>query len=392
MRVALVAGALRADLDGVADYVLRLADELRAAGTAVAVVHAGPPVGHAPPGSIRVGGAWTPRAIGRAAPVLRAADVVHVQFAPSMYGFRAGVGALPLALVGIPTAVTLHEYGWWRWAAAPAALWHLFERAQLVDRESGLLVPRSRRVIVTNPAHRAALDARFGVLPGVESIPIAANVDVDDALDRPAARRDVRAELRIGARATVLAFFGFVHPVKGLRYLVEALAALRADGRDVRLLVVGGFESLALPAGEAEQFRAELEGVIRDSGVVDAVTVTGFVPPSDVSRMLSAADIAVLPFTAGVTTKSGSLLTVLAHGLPTIVTSGSTRDPELIDGSTCIVVPAVRDAPAIADAVRRLDDAGLRGRVVDGARSVTTARSWPAIARRHLDLYRSVLP
>lgn len=395
MRVALVAGALRTDLDGVADYALRLADELRTAGAAVVVVHAGPAPVPSPPGAIRVGRAWTPRAIGRAAVVLRSADVVHVQFAPSMYGFRGGVGALPLALAGVPMVVTLHEYGWWRWAALPAALWHPLERVGLIDRETGLLVPRSRRVVVTNPGHRSAVEARFSARPGIETIPIAANVavhdEVEDALDRRASRRRTRADLRIGPDTTVLAFFGFVHPVKGVRYLVEALAALRLEGRDVHLLLVGGFESLALPAGEAERFREEIQAVIRDAGVVDAVTVTGFLPAADVSRMLPAADLAVLPFTAGVTTKSGSLLTVLAHELPTIVTSGSAPDPELIDGLTCLVVPAVRDAAAIADAVHRLDDPGLRSRVTEGARSITSARTWPMIARRHLDLYRSVL-
>lgn len=395
MRVALVAGALQADLDGVADYVLRLAGELRAAGAAVAIAYADPATTPSPPGAFRVGAAWSPTAIGRAAAVLRRADIVHVQFAPSMYGFRAGVGALPLALAGVPIVTTLHEYGWWRWAPLPAALWHPFERVRLVDRETGLLVPRSRRVVVTNPAHRAAVGARFGARSGVEVIPIAANVPVDDKVEgadgRRASRRRVRAELRIDPDATVLAFFGFVHPVKGVRYLVEALAALRREGRDVHLLIVGGFESLALPAGEAERFRQQLQAVIRDAGVDDAVTVTGFLAAGDVSRMLSAADIAVLPFTAGVTTKSGSLLTVLAHGLPTIVTRGAAPDPELIDGSTCLVVPAVRDAAAIADAVRRLDDPALRRSVTEGGRSVTTARSWPSIARRHLDLYRSVL-
>lgn len=390
MRVALVAGALRADLDGVADYVLRLADELRMAGVAVRVVHTGPADDPVPPGSIRVGDAWTSRAMLRAAAVLRAADIVHVQFAPSMYRFRGGVGALPLALAGVPIVVTLHEYGWWRWAAAPAMLWRPLERARLLDRETGLLVPRSRRVVVTNPAHRAALDARFGVLRGVESIPIGANVAVDATIDAPAARHDARAQLGVTAGATVLAFFGFVHPVKGVRYLVEALAALRAEGRDVHLLVVGGFESLALPAEEAAAFRAEVEGRILDAGVGDAVTITGFLPPDDVGRLLAAADIAVLPFTAGVTTKSGSLLTVLAHGLPTVVTLGAAPDPELINGTTCIVASTVRDPAALVAAVRRLDDPALRQRVADGARSILAARSWPAIARRHLDLYRSV--
>lgn len=389
MRVALVAGGLRPQLDGVTDYVVRLADELRVAGARVRIVHCGPADASFVRGSIRVGDRWNPWTIRRAAAVLRAADVVHVQFAPSMYRFRGAIGGLPLAVPGVPVMVTLHEYGWWRWAPLPPAVWRPLERSRLLDRETGLLVPRSRAVVVTNPAHRAALDARFGELARVETIPIGANVAVE-TIDPAAARRDVRAELRIGAQATVLAFFGFVHPVKGVRYLVEALAALRADDRDVHLLVVGGFESLALPSGEADEFRAELEGRISDSGVGAAVTVTGYQPATSISRLLSAADIAVLPFTAGVTTKSGSLLTVFAHGLPTVVTEGA-PDPQLVDGTTCVVARAVRDPAAIVAAVRRLDDPALRRRVARGGLALAEDRSWPSIARRHLGLYRSVL-
>ncbi len=39
-------------------------------------------------------------------------DVIHVQFAPSVFGFSRAVGLLPLLLPrGVPLIVTLHEYG-----------------------------------------------------------------------------------------------------------------------------------------------------------------------------------------------------------------------------------------------------------------------------------------
>jgi hypothetical protein len=45
----------------------------------------------------------------------------------------------------------------------------------------------------------------------------------------------------------------------------------------------------------------------------------------EVSALLHAADAAVLPFTAGVTGKSGALLAALGHGVPTAVTVPTTR-------------------------------------------------------------------
>ena len=234
------------------------------------------------------------------------------------------------------------------------------------------------------------LRARFDGRIRAESIPIGANLAVDPSVDRATARIEVRARLGVATGTTVLAFFGFVHPVKGLRYLIEALAALRAEGRALHLLVLGGFESLALPAGEARAFEAELRYRIAAAGAAGDVTITGFLPAAQVTRMLFAADIAVLPFTAGVTTKSGSLLTVLAHGLPTVVTAAPQADPDLVDGVTCVVVPAVRDAPAIVAGLRRLDDAGLRARIADRGRAVADARGWQSIAERHLRLYHGV--
>ena len=58
--------------------------------------------------------------------------------------------------------------------------------------------------------------------------------------------------------AELVVFFGFVHPVKGLRYLVDAVARLAGEHPRLHLLVLGGFTSLALPEDEAAAFRDEL--------------------------------------------------------------------------------------------------------------------------------------
>lgn len=97
--------------------------------------------------------------------------------------------------------------------------------------------------------------------------------------------------------------------------------------------------------------------------------------------MLSGSDIAVLPFTAGVTTKSSSLLTVLAHGLPTLVTRGDSAEPELEDGENCRVIPAVRDAGALAHALTRiLDDPALQERLAAPGTRVIDGHAWPTAA------------
>lgn len=362
--VALVCGTYAPERDGVADHVRRLAEHLPATGWSPHVVS-------------------TTGGIRRAARRLAAADVVHVHFAPSAYGFSPRVGVLP-ALLRQPVVTTLHEYGWWCWPArVPDRAWRLAERPGWWDRETGLLAPRSAELVVTDAGHAAAVTARLARRPRV--LPLGPNVLPTDA-PAAGARAELRARLGLRPDARVLAFFGFVHPVKGVRYLLDALAELRRA--DVHLVVAGGFTSLALPAAEAAAFRLELEKHAADRGVAAAVTWTGHRPAAEVSRLLHGADAAVLPFTAGVTAKSGALLAAWAHRLPVVATAAAEPDPAVADGRTAVLVDRVRDSSALAAGLRRLlGDPALARRVAAGGAAVAEGRSWSAVAAAHAEVY-----
>jgi glycosyltransferase involved in cell wall biosynthesis len=281
---------------------------------------------------------------------------------------------------------TVHEYGWWSWAPrVPAAAWAPLEHRRLLDRETGRLVPRSAAVVTTNAEHEAALRDRFPAAR-LHRLPIPPNVTVVPGTDRAA----TRARWGLPPDAEVVAFFGFVHPVKGVRYLVDALAELAPERPRLRLLVIGGFTSLALPADEAAAFRDELTAHVAAAGMTDRVVITGHVPAEEVSAGLAAADLAALPFTAGATTKSGALLATLDHGLPTIVTRRPDQEPdgELVDGKTVVVAPAVRDAGVLVTALRRLlEDPPFAARVGAGGRDLLDGRDWDTLARRHREVY-----
>lgn len=355
IRVAVVHGGADPRLDGVADYV----DHLVAALPAVGVVAAAVPLRTV---------ADVCRRVRRLAP-----DLVHVQFAPSAYGFRPTPGRLPLALGATPLVTTVHEYGWWAWPRwLPDRAWRLLERRGWWDRESGRLLPGGRGVAVTNPAHEALVRSRLGVSPRV--IPLAPNVS------RSGAGHSV-------ASGPVLAFFGYVHPVKGVRYLIEAVAMLVGRHPGLRLVVVGGFTSRALPEREARRFRDELVACARRHGVADRVEFTGYLPAAEASARLAAADVGVLPFTGGVTTKSGSLLTLFAHGLPTVATC---PDPELRD--LVCAVHQVRDAAALATAIDVvLSDRRLATRLGSAGARFAADRSWDRVAAAHRRWYAEVL-
>jgi glycosyltransferase involved in cell wall biosynthesis len=378
LRVAMVHGPARPEHDGVSDYVAHLDEALGDVGVEAVPIPLGPSTGEHPGRAVRAA-ARTAREVRRAD-----ADLVHVQFSPSAYRFSVAPGMLPLLLPrNLPLVTTLHEYGWWaRPGWVPSAAWQPLERTRVWDRETGRLAPCSRTVIAGNPGHAAVLRARLGVEP-VE-VPIAPNVALHPD---PAARRRVRSRLGLPAAAPIVAFFGFVHPVKGVRYAIEALSALVPEYQ-VHLLVVGGFTSQALPADQARRVRDELTLRAARLGVSQHVTFTGHVADRAVSHALQAADIGVLPFTAGVTTKSGALLAMLTHGLPVAATVADDPDPLLRDAETIVAIGGRRDSAAVAAALRRLlDDPALGRRVAARGREVVASHTWPAIARAHRALY-----
>lgn len=386
MRVALVCGTYAPERDGVADYVRRLAEELPSVGVQpVVAARAGDP------SAVAVTPSWSLRHARRAARALDEldCDLVHVQYAPSAYGYSPGVGWLPAAL-RTPLATTLHEYAWWSWPRrVPDRAWRTLERGGCYDRESGLLALRSRALITTNPGHAAAVSARLGREPDV--VPIGPNVPGPGPEAAGAAAR-VRGRLGLDPGVPLLVFFGFVHPVKGVRELIDAVALLRGQWRDVHVVVAGGFTSLALPGAEAVVFRAEVEQRIVAAGVADRVCLTGWLDSAAVSELLSAADGVVLPFTAGVTTKSGSLLAALAHGVPVLATVADDPDPQLIDGETVLAIHRRRDPAAIAASIGRLLDYPTAAAHVAGAGvALAATRSWPVIAAAHARVYARVL-
>ncbi|MCW2778413.1 MAG: putative glycosyl transferase [Frankiales bacterium] len=361
MRVALVCGRDEPRRDGVADYVHRLAAALPAYGVQAEVVEAG--------GRVLAAA----RDLRRLDP-----DVVHVQFAPSAYGYGPAVGLLP-ALVRAPVVTTLHEYGWWSWPArVPSAAWSVLERGGRWDRETLRLVPASGAVVVTNPAHERAVRERLGVVPRL--VPIGPNVD-----RVPADRAEVRRRHGLPQDAPVAVFFGFVHPVKGVRWLLGAVAALRATIHpDLHLVVAGGFDSLALPGQEARDFEAEVRAGVAALGLDDVVRITGWVAATEVSALLQAADVAALPFTHGLTTKSGSLLAVLDHDLPLVGTRGKGTTPEL---EAAAWLGPVRESEVLAQNLRSALEQGPR----PAARVLADAHAWDAAAKAHAEVYEGVL-
>ncbi len=398
MRVGLLCGYLDPSRDGVADYTRHLAAHLRPTGFEPLIVTTYEWARAAGEDAVGVTERWDVRGVAAAARALRRlnVDLVHVQFAPSVFGHSRAVGLLPLFLPGrIPLIVTLHEYGVWaghgRGRPARSALWAAAERRGYADRETLLLAPRAACLLVPSPEHLGVLRARLPRQgPATLEVPIGLNVEVATG-DHGQARADVRRELGASPDAPLVVFFGFLHPEKALDRLISALAAVRAQQPEAQLLLIGGAESHSVPSAAARQLRRDLEQVAAACGVQDQVHFTGYLPGAEVSRLLQAADAAAFPFNAGVTRKSGSLLAALAAGLPVIATAppGEVRGPTEAEG--VLRVPP-RDTAALTGALGRvLFDRALAGRLAAAGRALAASHSWDAIAAVHAEVYARAL-
>ncbi len=403
----MVAGTYRPERCGVAHYTERLRASLDEHGISSAVLTTREAAREAEDSGVRgaVGGWGVPDLPSLVRAVVRAeregADVIHIQHAAGTYNFKRAVFFLPPLLhaagVRAPLVTTVHEYGWWEWEPrgvrpkAVEALKVWGQRRGRWDREDGFLLTGSDALLTTNTHAETAITARLPWLASrLRRVPLAANVDVAPT-NRGEARDEARSRHGWPPDAEVLAYFGFLHPVKGIETLLEAHRDVLQRRPGARLLLIGGIESLALCADEAAWYRNKLRGIIEELDLEGRVEMTGYLPEEDASRLLSGVDVGVLPFNEGVTLKSGALLTLFAHGLPVVATRPDPPEPALTDGRLLRLVRR-RDAPRLASALLGLfADAPERARLGEAGRAYTRDLSWPAIAKRHVEVYESVL-
>jgi colanic acid/amylovoran biosynthesis glycosyltransferase len=149
---------------------------------------------------------------------------------------------------------------------------------------------------------------------------------------------------------------GRLAPVKAQHILLQAVARIRSQGRDILLHLPGGGPD-----------RATLESAATELGIRDNVKFHGWVTEEDLNRLYMRADAFVLAsFAEGL---PGVLLEAMAMEIP-CVSTWITGVPELIraDIDGLLVPPA--DADALAAAVIRLiDEPELRLRLGKAGRA-----------------------
>jgi glycosyltransferase involved in cell wall biosynthesis len=273
----------------------------------------------------------------------------------------------------IPTIVTLHHPitrdralemshtpNWWKRRAI--GRWYSFVRMQ------GKVARSMPRIVVVSENSINDIEKDMGVQRDrMRLVPV--GVDPDLFTPLPHIAREPQRLITTASADVAL---------KGLSYLLEALAKLRTE-RDVRLTIIGK------PRAGAS---ADL---IESLGLKDCIDYVSGVPDETIVELYARSTLAVVPsLYEGFSLPA---IEAMSTGICLVATTGGAL-PEVTgrDGDTVLSCPP-GDVDALAAAIRRgLDDAELRARVgAAGRKRVVERWSWRHCAQLTVEQYREVL-
>jgi len=285
-----------------------------------------------------------------------------------------GYGLLGIQQAGLPVLATIHhpitvdrrlemEHAETAWKRFSKSRWYGFTRMQtrVAARMPRVVTVSQSSLGDINTDHSVPLD-RLHVVP----------VGVDQDLFKPLP--DVE---RVAGRLITTASADVT--MKGLRYLLEALAKLRTE-RPVELVVIGRLKE----GGPSARILDEL-------GLRDIVTFVSGVPEQRIIELYSEAELAVVPsLYEGFSLPA---IEAMSCGVPLVATTGGAL-PEVVgdDGDTALLV-APGDSDALAATIATaLDDPQLRARIgAAGRQRVIDRWTWRHTAVGTVEHYRALL-
>jgi glycosyltransferase involved in cell wall biosynthesis len=242
--------------------------------------------------------------------------------------------------------------------------WYSFVKMQ------GRVASRMPRIVVVSENSIKDIHGDMGVsLDRMRLVPVGVDIDLFKPLDHIARKP---GHLITTASADVA--------LKGLEYLLEAVAKVRTERSDLHLTVIGR----AKPGGQSAL-------LIEKLGLTDCIDFVSGVPDERIVELYAESELAVVPSLY----EGFSLPAVeaMATGICLVATDGGAL-PEVTgkDNDTVLGCKA-GDAEGLAAALRRgLSDPELRARVGSAGRQRVAERwSWTYCAQLTVDQYREVL-
>jgi glycosyltransferase involved in cell wall biosynthesis len=310
-------------------------------------------------------------------------DVVEIHFSGGIYHHHPMITALPALLKrrlnGV--RVILHiEYPEPVHSSRRLSPTRLIRKAimfycgrQNTDYGYGTLLRDSDRVIVLCDTHVNLLAKNYPdiarkcvMIPPPPSIKLCDNT-------RGQARRRGRSELNLAPTDTLLAYYGYIYPNKGVETLIKAVELAARHLPKIRLVMIGGTNEIVLKAANRPHYLQELKDYTQQLGIAEKMIWTNYFPSDSEqpSVLLGAADIGILPFDNGISMHRSTFGIAAVHDLPIISTRGENLEAPFIDGQNVLLCPP-KDPQALAETIVRLiSDPELQERLREGARTMT---------------------
>jgi glycosyltransferase involved in cell wall biosynthesis len=269
--------------------------------------------------------------------------------------------------IGVPLVVSAHGADvalLARMPAGAALARYVFDRSDFFIADSRYLADETERIVGRPIPHEA-------IPMGVATSTFRPDGDALELRRQPSER--------------VVLFVGKLVPKKGLPVLLDAVARVRATGKRVRLVIVGG--------GPLE---AEVRARIGELGLEAAVELAGWVRNDRLPAYLRAADVVCVPSIRDEHGETEGTPVVLQEALAAgclVVASDTSGIPDVVRHGVNGWLAPPGDAAALASALARaLEVEGdARATMSQAARATSHDHRWERVAIRHLDCYAEAL-
>lgn len=368
MRIVQLVGNYPPTICGVGSYTQKLSEHLAAAGAEVHIItstHNAPVQPSERVHILPVMPAWNASDL----PLLRQQldrinpDIIQIQYQITPFNQGTLVYRLPLA-VKKPVITTFHDYTGPKWMGKAHPLPVI---GQILS---------NKRFVVTHEKPQKAFARVPLIRDKMVKIPVGSNID---RVNKPG----VAAPLPFEKRDPIITFFGFIWRGKNIENLIQAQRSLLNDGLPTQLLVIGDIVE--------KDYHAELLALARELNIAERVHFTGACDDETISLMLQAADVCVLPFSKGVTSGHGTILTAIQHELPVVTTTPASGAADYFIHRHNIMLVPIGDQEQLEAAVKEvLQSADLREKIKTNVKDLAARFDWTTIAQLHLDMYRDV--
>ncbi|MDB4920742.1 glycosyltransferase family 1 protein [Mucilaginibacter sp.] len=303
-------------------------------------------------------------------------ELIHAHFFMS-----ALVAAGIKQLLGIPYTVTFHALGAIRQIHQGSSDKFPCDRIQ-IEKEVALLADR---VIAECPQDRDDLMMHYGV-PACKICIIPCGFSNQEFY--PVEKHQARELLKLNADEPIVLQLGRMVPRKGVDNVVKAIAKLKANGKKVKLVIVGGESEYPDPQSSPELSR--LYSIAQAHDVLDHIHFAGRKGRDELKYYYSAADVFVTtpwyePF--GITP-----LEAMACGTPVIGANVGGIKYSVVDGETgALVTPD--DPDELADKVNELifDKDRLQRLGQNAIERVNRYFTWTNVAEKVSSVYENIM-